>query len=108
MSTEISNSAYGYIRSRLLSGRYAPGVRVSEFSVAKELGISRSPVREAISHLISEGLLQKLPGYGAYVKIPDRREIEELMVVRELMEEYVVTKAASWSDPNQIEELQKI
>jgi DNA-binding GntR family transcriptional regulator len=51
--------------------------------------------------------LQKLPGYGAYVKIPDRREIEEFLVVRELMEVYTVAEAARRADEKQIGELRK-
>lgn len=107
MSTTFSNPVYEHIRKGLLSGKLRPGMRVSEFAIAKQLGISRSPVREAISSLISEGLLQKLPGYGAYIKIPDRREIEELLVVRELLESHTMAQAAEKADSSQIKELLK-
>ena len=60
------------------------------FRLAKELKVSRSPIREALSKLVSDGLLVKYDGLGTFVKIPTRQEIEELFEIRELLETHAV------------------
>jgi DNA-binding GntR family transcriptional regulator len=105
MSTIISNQVYNFIRERLFSGTLRPGDRISEFGIAKELNISRSPIREAISQLTSDGLVEKYPGFGTFVRVPDRRQIEELFVLREMLECYAVRQAAQHAGRQQIDAL---
>jgi DNA-binding GntR family transcriptional regulator len=90
----LKQHAYKIIRDKLLTGVVKPGSRLSDDLLAREMGISRSPVREAISQLASEGLVEHRPRSGAYVKQPDRRELEELFEIRESLERYAARKAA--------------
>lgn len=107
MSTTISSKVYDFIRGKFLSGQLSPGARISEFAIAKELKVSRSPIREAISQLVSDGLVEKYHGFGAFVKVPDRRDIEELFVLREMLECYAVTEAARHISPCQVDRLSR-
>lgn len=75
------------------TGRFPPGSRVSTLELSKELGISRTPVREALSQLASQGIVKEMPGYGVYVQIPARQEIEELYGMREVLEAYATAQA---------------
>jgi DNA-binding GntR family transcriptional regulator len=85
-----------------------PGNRLSDDLLARELGISRSPVREAISQLASEGMVDYRPRTGAYVKGPDRGELEELYEIREPLERYAARKAAAGISPEGIARLREL
>ena len=106
MSTVISKQVYEFLREKLLAGQYLPGTRISEFAIAKELRISRSPIREAISKLISDGLIEKHPGIGVFVKVPDLREIKEVFVLREMLECHAVEEVINKIKLEQINKLQ--
>jgi len=88
----IRERAYRYIQSRIASGDLPSGGAVSELLLAKELGSSRTPVREAISQLVSEGLLEQTPNRGTIVVQLTREDIVDLYELREALEVYVVAK----------------
>lgn len=97
--TTLKQRAYAHVRGKVLSGDYGEGGRVSEWAVSRELSISRGPVREAVSQLVSEGLLVQQSGYGTFVKKLDRKEIAELCDLRYALEVYAVGKAAQHLTP---------
>jgi DNA-binding GntR family transcriptional regulator len=74
------------ILESILNGRYAPDSRIVETQVARELGTSQAPVREALRGLEALGLVQITPFRGARVRRPSRREILEAYVVRSTLE----------------------
>lgn len=86
--------AYAHIQKMIASRELAAGSAVSELSIAKELGISRTPIREAIGQLVAEGLLDQIPNRGAVVVQLTRQDIIELYEIREALEVYAVGKAA--------------
>ena len=63
----IGEKAYQYLRGRILSGELPPGAALSEASIARELGNSRGPLREAIRRLTAEGFLRQAPAGGSMV-----------------------------------------
>ena len=71
---------------RMIEGDLAPGDRIKELQVAKELGTSQAPVREAIRCLETLGYVEHIPHVGAMVKTFNRGEIEEAYQVREALE----------------------
>jgi len=77
MSTSLNSRAYEYIRGMLVSNQIAAGERLSEARLASELGVSRTPVREAIRQLCSDGVLYQVPSSVTFVAIPGRPEIIE-------------------------------
>ncbi len=95
---------YSQIRQKLLDGSLAAGARLSPAALAAELGISSTPVREAISQLESEGLVEHLPHRGAFVKESDREELVDLMEMWTLVECHAAAKAAVRIGPAQLKE----
>jgi DNA-binding GntR family transcriptional regulator len=93
-SDPLSEQAYKHIHGKLLAGELQAGAVLSEHSVAKEIGISRTPVREAFRRLEQEGVLEQVPRYGTIVRRPERRDLEELYQLREALEPYAVAKVA--------------
>lgn len=90
----LSDRAYHYIQKKLLAGEWTAGDVLSELAVAREMGISRTPVREAFRMLEQEGVLEQVPRYGTRVKALDRRDLVELYELREALEPYAVSQAA--------------
>jgi DNA-binding GntR family transcriptional regulator len=74
------------IRRRIISGELPAGVNLSEVALAESFGVSRTPVREALKRLQSEGLVTIRPRVGTFVTTPSRREITELFEMKELLE----------------------
>jgi DNA-binding GntR family transcriptional regulator len=90
----IRERAYQHIQKLLLSGNLAAGSSVSEQMLAKDLGSSRTPVREAMNQLAAEGLLEQSPNGGMVVAQLGREDIIELYELREALEVYAVGKIA--------------
>jgi DNA-binding GntR family transcriptional regulator len=90
----LQEKAYAYLRGKIVSGELAPGAALSEVSIARELGNSRGPLREAIRRLSSEGLLRQSPTGGSIVVEFSRRDIAEIHELREALEVYAAGKAA--------------
>lgn len=87
--------AYAHIQSQIAAGSLRAGTTLSEVALAKDLGISRTPVREAIGQLASEGLLEQSPNRGAVVARLRRSDIIELYELREALEVFAGGKAAA-------------
>lgn len=74
------------MRRRIISGEAASGALLSELALAEEFGVSRTPVREALKQLQTEGLVEVRPRVGTFVAAPSRRDITELFQMKELLE----------------------
>jgi DNA-binding GntR family transcriptional regulator len=108
-SQSVQEKAYHYLRGKILSGEIAPGTALSEASIARELGNSRGPLREAVRQLIAEGLLRQTPKGGSVVVEFSRRDIAELYELREALEVYAVGKAAEQTlGPSEREAFEKL
>lgn len=93
-SISLAQKAYDHLQEGVLSGRLRSGTVISEAGLAKELGISRTPVGEAIRQLVREGLVEQVPRYGTIVRSIDRQELIDLYEMREALESYAAAKAA--------------
>jgi DNA-binding GntR family transcriptional regulator len=82
----LASSAADWITNRILEGHIGPGERVTEVSLATQMGVSRSPVREALRALSREGLITIEPRRGAFVAELDRQNAADLYVCRLLLE----------------------
>ncbi len=103
----LRHKAYVHIQEQLVEGRWGLNDRISEKSLADELGISRTPVREAIGKLITEGLLYQVPSSGTFVTKPDRQSIVEMFEVRMALEGLVAEKAADQIRAPEVREMQR-
>ncbi len=74
------------MRRRIIAGEIQPGANLSELALADEFSVSRTPVREALKQLQTEGLVEIRPRVGTFVTTPSRREITELFEMKELLE----------------------
>jgi len=104
-SSTLTKKAYRHLLLQLSSGHLQAGTVVSEMKIADELGISRTPVGQAIRQLVSEGLMEQLPRYGTMVKEITKQDIKDLYELREAMEPYAANNAAKRITPPQLEQL---
>lgn len=104
--TTLSQKAYADIHDRIVSGRLQPGAVVSESILARDLGMSRTPVGEAVRQLAREGLVEQVPRFGTIVRAVDRRELVELYEMREALESYAAGKAAERISASELSKLQ--
>jgi DNA-binding GntR family transcriptional regulator len=100
-----SVAATEVIRAAIADGRLEPGRRLKEEELARELGISRTPVREALLVLQTEGLLASAPNRGATVRAYEPEEIEEMYELRALLEGHAAHRAALRIEPEDVPRL---
>jgi DNA-binding GntR family transcriptional regulator len=81
---------YDYLKTNILSGHFVPGERLAEEHLAEELGVSRTPVREALHKLEQEGLIEPLEFRGFCVPRDSLDEIEDLFDIRTVLEGYTL------------------
>jgi len=96
------------LRQRIITGGLAPSERLDEKSLALELGVSRTPLREAISRLITEGLVQYRPYQGNFVRSFTTKEVEDLYTVRRSLEETAIRLATARLTAERIDTLRGI
>jgi DNA-binding GntR family transcriptional regulator len=110
-SSKLQNSqerAYGYVRDRILDCEYVPGQRLKALEIARLLGLSRTPVKEALSRLEQEGLVQRSGGYGYIVQVVRVAEILHLYRVREVLEVEAALEVMGRITPALLKELGQI
>jgi len=95
------------LRERIVAGAAAPGSRIIELEVARQLGVSRSPVREALLRLSEEGLVAILPYRGAIVVPLQQRRFVELTEFRLALEYFALERLVERNDPLAVSRLQK-
>jgi GntR family transcriptional regulator, rspAB operon transcriptional repressor len=106
-SDTIRKKVYTYVREQILSGRIAPNQRLIETKIAQEIGISRTPVREALHNLEIEGLIRSIPRIGYQVKAISEQEVEEICEIRSIIEGLAARWAMEKASPKAIRELKK-
>jgi DNA-binding GntR family transcriptional regulator len=94
VSFNLSERAYAFMRNQLALGELVPGTRLINRTLARKIGVSLTPVREALNRMISEGLLEYRAGLGTFVPIPNIRDLQELYDLRKTLECDAVGKAA--------------
>jgi DNA-binding GntR family transcriptional regulator len=94
MATLLPEKIYNHLRTKLLAGEFPPGARLDYKRISVEMGVSTTPVREAMGKLASEGLVELVPRAGAIVRKLGAQEAVQLYGVREAIETYAATKAA--------------
>lgn len=104
--SKAADQAYQRIRSRIVSGEYPPGTHLKEELVAKDTGVSRTPVREALRRLHADHLVEFIANRGAYVASWDLDHIDDLFMLRALLEGYAANRAASRITAEQIDILE--
>jgi DNA-binding GntR family transcriptional regulator len=103
----LRSEAYRRLRQDILLGRYKRGEALTEQQVAQEIGVSRTPVREAFGQLELDGLVHSTPNKGIVVQGFDENDIRDLYEVRGQMEALAAARAASQMDDEQRQSLRE-
>jgi DNA-binding GntR family transcriptional regulator len=101
----IPEQVYRLLRQSIITLRLPPGATIIEKQITDQLGISRTPVRDALRQLADEGLVTIKPQSGTFVALIDRLQLEEGRVIRRALEIEAVKLAASRADDAAIERL---
>lgn len=95
------------IRRAITDGMIKPGERINETQIAKDMGISRSPVREALHMLKKEGVVVSIPYKGTFVNLLGQKDIEDMSIIRGLLEAYAIEKVIENKNEKSLECLRK-
>ena len=95
------------LRQAILKGELEPGERLMEIQLAERLGVSRTPIREAIRKLELEGLVLMIPRKGAEVARISENNLRDVLEVRRTLEELAVDLACQRMTEDELEELKK-
>ena len=101
----MGTRVFDAVRAAIVQLRFRPGNLLSEADVARQLGVSRQPVREAFIKLAEIGLVEVKPQRGTFVKLISIRQVQDVRFIREAIEVAVVRKAAHEASPARIEQL---
>ena len=102
------NHVIKYIYDGLRENRYRPGDKILESQLAKELGISRAPIREALAELVSSGLLVYRPQVGNFVADPSPKEIIDSYVARGVLEGFAVAQGIGKFSAAELDRLEEM
>ena len=108
MQQTQSEKSYQAILQQIHTGSLAPGMQLVTRTLAAEIGVSLSPVREAINRLATEGLIEHTPGAGAVVRQLSLEDLDELYVLREAIESCAAGLAAELMTSRDLEDLEDL
>lgn len=104
----LRGKVFQRLKEDILSGVYQENDELREVSIGEELGVSRTPVREALRQLELEGLVTIVPNKGAYVKGITKKDVHDIYKIRSLLEGLCAKWATEHITDQQIEELEEI
>ncbi len=107
MNDNAEERAYRSIIKLILSGKYRPGDFLLEMDLAPKLEMSRTPVSRALSRLVSEGFLHKLPKKGCFIPLPTPEDARQVFSARDAVESKAAAEAAVNATEEEIENLRK-
>jgi GntR family transcriptional regulator, rspAB operon transcriptional repressor len=94
---------YENLKKKIIGHALSPGEPLNESVLTKELGISKTPIREALQQLDKEGFIENIPGKGSFVSRISVQDIREIFEIREILECEVIRRVASKGDLNKME-----
>ncbi|MFQ5846083.1 MAG: GntR family transcriptional regulator [Candidatus Methylomirabilales bacterium] len=104
----LREEVYDTLRQAIVRGELAPGIRIVETELAGRLGISRTPIREAMRRLEAEGFLSKGPGSSLVVSEMSLEEVEETFRIRAVLEGFAARLAAERATPEGIAKVEEV
>ncbi|MBP5198656.1 MAG: GntR family transcriptional regulator [Lachnospiraceae bacterium] len=103
----LRGRVFSRLREDILSGKYAEHEELKEVTIGEELGVSRTPVREAFRQLELEGLIQIIPNKGAYVTGITEKDVKDIYMIRSLLEGLCASWATEHITNDQMEEMEE-
>jgi DNA-binding GntR family transcriptional regulator len=108
IQTGLTQTVYKLLRTKIANHDYAPGERLQLDTLATQLGVSRTPVRDALNQLAAEGLVEIRPRRGTFVAQVDRQTVAELYQMRLMIDTSVGKLLARQLTPQQIRTLARL
>lgn len=106
--TNLADQAYGALRDLLLSGeRFMPGDKISVEDLARQMGVSRSPVWQAVARLEADGIVEVWPRHGVFFVGFDKGRLMDILATREVLEAEAARLAAGRATAEQLAELRR-
>ena len=103
----LRGRVFNKLREDILSGKYEDYEELREVAISEEMGVSRTPVREAFRQLELEGLIQIIPNKGAYVTGITEKDVKDIYMIRSLLEGLCARWATKHITQEQLEELEE-
>ena len=107
MSKYDVKQVFHKLREDILSGKYQEHEELKEVAIGEEMGVSRTPVREAFRQLELEGLIQIIPNKGAYVTGITQKDVKDIYMIRSLLEGLCARWATEHITKEQMEEMEE-
>lgn len=104
----LGGKVFQQLKNSILAGEFENGAELREIALAKKLGVSRTPVREALRQLEQEGLVEIYPNRGAYVKGITYKDVEDIFRIRARLEGLCAEMAVSSITQEQLDKLDEI
>jgi DNA-binding GntR family transcriptional regulator len=104
----LSGYIYKELEEKIISGSMKPGSRINESKLARELNVSRAPIREAIGRLEKMGFVKFQPNQGSYIARMGISEVSELCDIRAVLDSLAAEKAAENFKPEHLKEFEPI
>jgi DNA-binding GntR family transcriptional regulator len=97
-SPNLRDRVYEILKKSIVFQEISPGEKIDEEAIAKQLGVSRTPIRETLCRLENEGIVKVIPRRGAFVVKHSREKITEILMVREVLEGFAARLAVDHVD----------
>ena len=107
-STNLRDQTYDIIKNMIILREIEPGKKINEEHIAKEIQVSRTPIREALCRLENEGIVKIIPRRGAFVSDLTETNVQEILLIREVLEGLVVRLAVENMDEKTLDKLRKV
>ena len=107
-STNLRDQVYDIVRDMIVSHELRPGQKIFEEQIAAEIGVSRTPVREALFRLENDGIVEIIPRRGPFVVALTEHKIVEILLIREVLEGLVARLATPLITPARLKQLRTL
>jgi DNA-binding GntR family transcriptional regulator len=104
----LTDEVYEFLSDKIIAGKYSSGDWIRQEDISTQLGVSQTPVREALDRLVASGLAERVPYRGVRVPVLNSKEIVDAFISRLILESEAVRLAANIINPQQIENLSKL
>ncbi|CAN7246523.1 GntR family transcriptional regulator [Rhizobium sp. LjRoot30] len=106
--TALHDTLVNHLRDMIIEGNLEPGTRLHEGQLGEQLGVSRTPLREAIKYLASEGLVELVPSRGAVVKRFSAKDVQDMLTVLRNLEELAGKLACQLASDDEIAHMRAV
>ncbi len=107
-SPNLRDRVYEILKKSILFQEIPPGEKIDEEAIAKQLGVSRTPIRETLCRLENEGIVRVVPRRGAFVVKHSREKITEILMVREALEGFAARLAVDHINEQTLDQMKSL